>query len=113
MVKTTSVTDTGGMLSRAEDGVVPLGGIAFAGSREIERVEVGIDDGPWNSVELEPVINKLQWRRWRWDWPAMVGRHTVTVRATDGTGALQTDEVRPPHPDGASGYHRIEVTVQG
>jgi DMSO/TMAO reductase YedYZ molybdopterin-dependent catalytic subunit len=112
VVKTTSVTDTGGMLSRAEDGVVPLGGIAFAGSRGIERVEVRVDDGPWNSAELEPVTNELQWRRWRWDWPATGGRHAIAVRAVDGTSEVQTDQIAPPHPDGSSGYHIIEVDVR-
>jgi DMSO/TMAO reductase YedYZ molybdopterin-dependent catalytic subunit len=112
VIKTTSVTDTTGTLS-LEDGIVPLGGIAFAGNRGIQQLEVRIDDGPWNLAELEPAENNLQWRRWRWDWPATPGRHSVTVRAVDGTGELQTDKVAPPHPDGASGYHGIHVYVRG
>jgi hypothetical protein len=34
------------------------------------------------------------------------------VRATDGTGTLQDDRVTPPDPDGARGYHAVEVRVQ-
>jgi hypothetical protein len=34
------------------------------------------------------------------------------VRATDGTGEVQTDEVAPPAPDGATGYHSIVVNVE-
>jgi hypothetical protein len=33
------------------------------------------------------------------------------VRATDGTGAVQTAERRPPAPDGASGYHMRQVDI--
>jgi DMSO/TMAO reductase YedYZ molybdopterin-dependent catalytic subunit len=112
LVKTTSVIDTHGSLA-LEQGVVPLGGIALAGSRGIQQVEVKIDDGAWNVATLEPEHSPLQWRRWRWDWPAAPGNHLVTVRAIDGAGELQTDRVAAPHPDGASGYHAIRVKVQG
>jgi hypothetical protein len=40
-----------------------------------------------------------------------VGSHTIEVRATDGNGDVQTDEVTRPDPDGARGHHRISVTV--
>ena len=39
------------------------------------------------------------------------GRHVIAVRATDGTGAVQTDLASPPAPDGARGYHTINVEV--
>jgi DMSO/TMAO reductase YedYZ molybdopterin-dependent catalytic subunit len=112
VIKTTSVVDTAGALS-LENGVVPLGGIAFAGSRGIQKVEVRIDEGAWNTAELEPQESAIQWRRWRWDWPATTGRHTVAVRAVDGSGELQTERVADPHPDGASGYHSVRVDVRG
>ncbi len=41
------------------------------------------------------------------------GIHALTVRATDGTGAIQSATYLPPHPSGASGYHRIVVSVMG
>lgn len=112
IVQTTSVIDTQGSVS-LENGVVPLGGIAFAGSRGVQGVEVQIDDGAWATAELEPESSPLQWRRWRYDWPATPGRHTISVRATDGTGELQTDVPQPPHPDGATGYHAVRVNVRG
>lgn len=48
--------------------------------------------------------------------PANAGaRHgsslTVKVRATDGSGNIQTAQVTKILPDGASGYHAIHVTV--
>lgn len=96
----------------AQDGLVPVGGIAWAGDRGIERVEVRIDDGPWQPAQLRtPPISNLTWVQWRYDWPAEPGRHTVTVRATDGAGELQTDAINDPHPDGATGYHSRTITV--
>lgn len=112
VVKTTSAIDTAGTLA-LEQGVVPLGGIAVAGSRGIQQVEVKIDDGAWNVAALEPEVSPLEWRRWRWDWPATPGRHLVTVRAIDGSGETQTEQLAKPHPDGASGYHAIRVNVDG
>lgn len=96
----------------AEDGRVPLGGIAWAGDRGIQSVEVKVDDGPWQEAELRnPPISSLTWVQWRYDWSGESGRHTFTVRATDGTGTLQTDEINDPHPDGATGYHSRTATI--
>jgi hypothetical protein len=53
----------------------------------------------------------LSWVQWRHDWASTPGRHTVRVRAVDGTGLLQTDAVSPPHPSGATGYHERTITV--
>jgi hypothetical protein len=33
------------------------------------------------------------------------------VRATDGTGAVQTAETTRPAPDGARGHHSVDVRV--
>lgn len=94
-----------------ENGIVPLGGIAFAGNRGVSKVEIKIDDGDWQAAQLDPQNDPLTWRFWRYDWQASPGKHTLTVRATDGTGALQTDKIRGQHPDGATGYHSIPVEV--
>ena len=40
------------------------------------------------------------------------GSHTLAVRATDGTGAVQPEERATPFPDGATGWHTITVTVR-
>ena len=41
------------------------------------------------------------------DWAADPGRHIDQVRATDGTGAVQTEQPTPPAPDGARGWHTV------
>ena len=39
------------------------------------------------------------------DWDATPGEHRIRVRATDADGETQTEEERPPAPDGATGWH--------
>jgi hypothetical protein len=44
-------------------------------------------------------------------WQAVKGSHAITVRATDATGEVQTEQQTPPAPDGATGWHTITVNV--
>lgn len=92
-------------------GKVPVGGIAWAGDRGIQKVEVQVDDGQWNEAQLlAPPRSPLIWVLWRYDWPVQPGRHTFRVRATDGTGALQEATPSDPHPNGATGYHEVAAS---
>jgi hypothetical protein len=96
----------------AERGRIPVGGIAWAGDRGIARVEVQVDDGPWVAALLRtPPLSPLTWVQWRYDWAATSGRHTVRVRATDGTGQLQIGTPSDFSPTGATGYHTVTVTI--
>jgi DMSO/TMAO reductase YedYZ molybdopterin-dependent catalytic subunit len=110
VAKTTSVIDV--VAKEAEhDGLVPVGGIAWAGSRGIQKVELEID-GEWVPVSLRtPPLGPLTWVQWRYDWNAAPGEHTLRVRATDGTGALQVEERTGARPDGATGYHTMDVQI--
>jgi hypothetical protein len=81
-----------------------IGGIAFAGARGIYTVELSIDGGEWQPAQLKSPLSPLTWRLWQYNWQASKGHHTLVVRATDGTGAQQTSQPAPLHPDGASGY---------
>jgi DMSO/TMAO reductase YedYZ molybdopterin-dependent catalytic subunit len=86
-------------------------GIAYAGDRGVSRVELSTDDGQtWRTATLEPPPGPLTWRRWMIDLELEGGEAALQVRATDGAGAVQSPERKPPHPSGASGYHRIVVT---
>jgi hypothetical protein len=60
---------------------------------------------------LSEPLSESAWLQWSVEWEAPAGAHRLTVRATDGEGNLQTDELRPPAPDGATGWHTIEVVV--
>jgi hypothetical protein len=46
-----------------------------------------------------------------YEWDAAPGPHELEVRATDRSGYTQTEERRPVAPDGATGWHRVRVTV--
>ncbi|TNC18747.1 oxidoreductase [Georgenia sp. 311] len=94
-------------------GPTTVAGVAWAQHRGISRVEVRVDDGEWLPADLaaEPTVDA--WRQWRLAWEATPGRHTLTVRATDGTGETQTSAEAPPVPDGASGWHSVVVDVEG
>ncbi len=92
-------------------GPQAIGGVAWAPDRGISRVEVRIDDSPWQVATLSAAISRATWVQWALPWQATPGTHRIEVRATDGTGEVQTDQVTPPPPDGARGHHRIDVQV--
>jgi len=91
---------------------VPVAGIAFAGDRGIAKVEVSTDGGvTWKSASIKDPLSKYTWVLWTAGFtPATAqGNYRIVVRATDKTGKIQTAEVRPPFPDGATGYHMINI----
>lgn len=90
-------------------------GLAFAGIRGIQRVEVSTDGGhEWAPARLDPPLSPATWVFWSYQWRVKKpGYHDLIVRATDGRGELQTDFEQGPAPDGASGLHRITVKVEG
>ncbi|GHB67808.1 oxidoreductase [Streptomyces cirratus] len=110
-VKTQSRIDTPKPFARPGPGTVTVAGVAWAQRRGITRVEVRIDDGPWQDADLAAQDTVDTWRQWTYRWNPTTGGHTITVRATDGTGAVQTEERTRTIPDGASGRHSVFVTV--
>jgi hypothetical protein len=91
-------------------GQVAIAGVAWAPDRGISRVEVAVD-GAWRDARLSTPLADSTWVQWVTEWQAAPGRHELMVRATDGTGAVQTDQSSPPAPDGARGYHTVSVEV--
>ena len=89
-----------------------IGGIAFAGARGIQGVEVSADDGrSWMAATLAPALSSLSWVLWTSDWVPQGRTQTLAVRAWDGSGAAQIAEIRPPLPDGSSGIHKVTVRI--
>jgi DMSO/TMAO reductase YedYZ molybdopterin-dependent catalytic subunit len=114
-MRATSVIDTvqTDMMVAGEEGrLVPVGGIAHAGARGIERVEVRVDDGPWREAELRPPLSGTTWVLWRYEWPFEPGQHTLTVRCVDGDGETQIAERNPVRPSGATGLVSTDVMLQ-
>ncbi|MEU2294547.1 molybdopterin-dependent oxidoreductase [Streptomyces bacillaris] len=110
-IKTQSRIDTPKPFGRPEAGTVMVAGVAWAQHRGIEKVEIRVDDGPWRPAQLAEQSTVDTWRQWSYPWRATPGGHTLTVRATDGTGETQTEERTGTVPDGASGWHSVVVTV--
>jgi hypothetical protein len=88
-----------------------VAGVAWAQGRGIRGVEVRIDDGPWAPARLATAVGDDTWRQWVYEWDAGPGTHSLQARATDGTGALQVEEREAPIPEGATGWHTVQVTV--
>jgi hypothetical protein len=96
----------------AKTGTMPLGGIAWAGVRGISKVEVQVDNGPWNAAELiNPPLSPLTWVQWRYDWKTTAGSHQVAVRATDGKGISQITQPSDPAPEGATGIYTVTINI--
>lgn len=113
-ILTQSRIDTPRSNSSVQGGTtVPLGGVAWAVDRGVQKVEVAIDGGDWQECQISDPLNDATWVQWvlPWDAPAEGGTHEIKVRATDGAGEVQTAEMTPPAPDGARGHHTIRVRV--
>ncbi len=113
-VKVTSVIDTVALDAVYEENgrqLVPVGGIAFAGDREISKVEVRVNGGAWQEALLRNPLSDTTWVIWRYDWPFEPGHHTFEVRCVDGGGVAQIEESRPNRPSGATGIHSYDVNA--
>ncbi|MDX2594368.1 molybdopterin-dependent oxidoreductase [Streptomyces sp. WI03-4A] len=110
-VKTQSRIDTPKPFAPPKAGPVMVAGVAWAQHRGIDKVEVRVDDGPWQEARLAAEDTRDTWRQWSFPWQAAKGPHTLTVRATDRTGRVQTERRTRTIPDGASGRHSVVVTV--
>jgi DMSO/TMAO reductase YedYZ molybdopterin-dependent catalytic subunit len=110
-IKTESRIDTPSNGARPSAGTVTVAGVAWAQHRGISKVEVRVDDQPWQQATLSEVPSIDTWRQWSYRWDARPGKHRLQVRATDNAGDTQTEAGADPFPDGATGWHTIDVTV--
>lgn len=113
-VKATSVIDTVAVKDLAVidgQGLVPVGGIAYSGARGISRVEVRVDEGPWQEAQLRSPLSDATWVLWRYEWPFQEGEHTFEVRCAEGDGTPQIEERKGNRPDGASGIHSRRTRI--
>jgi DMSO/TMAO reductase YedYZ molybdopterin-dependent catalytic subunit len=117
LMKATSVIDivAADMAATNASGqmLVPIGGIAHAGVRQVSKVELQVDDGPWQKATLRTPLSGQTWVLWRYDWPFQAGAHRFTVRCYEGDGTPQIVTPAPPEPSGASGLHSRRQRLQG
>lgn len=92
-------------------GVVEVAGTAWAVHNGISAVEIRVDGGEWLRARLGGVPSEDTWRKWVVEWDAEPGDHRIEARCVDGDGDVQTDERADVAPDGASGYHIIDVSA--
>lgn len=112
-VKTMSRIDVPDAGAKLPSGSQRIAGVAYAADRGITKVEYSADGGrTWRAAEIveRAPIGRDSWLIWQgtFDLPAS-GKATLRARATDGTGALQIETFSLPQPDGASGWHTVEV----
>ncbi|MBV9578687.1 MAG: molybdopterin-dependent oxidoreductase [Chloroflexi bacterium] len=93
-------------------GALSVGGVAFAGNRGIQSVEVSTDEEKtWQPAEVKPGLGTNTWQLWRADITVDNSVRDIRVRATDGTGKLQVRQAADPFPSGATGYDSVRIAV--
>jgi DMSO/TMAO reductase YedYZ molybdopterin-dependent catalytic subunit len=90
---------------------VPVAGMAFAGDRGILKVEVSTDGGTtWKTAKIKDPLSQYTWVLWNAELDLTGSNiHKIVVRATDKTGIIQTDQIQDPFPNGATGYHIVNL----
>ncbi|MBI1845140.1 MAG: molybdopterin-dependent oxidoreductase [Actinobacteria bacterium] len=111
-IKLQSRIDTPRAYRTIDAVTTPIAGVAWAPPVGIGRVDVRVDDGPWQAATLGPEHVSTTWRQWWLSWDPAPGSHVIQCRATDATGAPQTEKRRDVVPDGATGLHTITVPVR-
>jgi sulfite oxidase len=91
-------------------------GIAIAGERQVERVEVSADGMHWLQAELLDPPSRYGWRRWQARIALEPGDHEIMARAWDSAAATQPERLESVW--NFKGYmnnawHRVKVTVAG
>jgi DMSO/TMAO reductase YedYZ molybdopterin-dependent catalytic subunit len=111
-IKVSARIDTPKPLDTIGSGRTVIGGVAWAQSRGVDKVEVRIDGGPWQETRLGPDAGVDYWRQWYLPWNATPGRHMLAVRATTIDGEVQSAARRSPFPEGSSGIQEIVISVK-
>ncbi len=62
-------------------------------------------------TQLGPDVGLDYWRQWYLPWDATSGPHRLSARAYDASGLPQIEAVQDVLPDGATGYHVVQVNV--
>ena len=113
LVKTTSRMDSPHDGDIVHLGAIQVSGVAYAGTRGVSKVEYSTDGGStWAAAAMDAPLSSLTWVLWRATWtPKSEGAYRLVVRATDAAGNVQPAGSAASYPNGASGFHQIQVSV--
>ncbi|WP_240325230.1 molybdopterin-dependent oxidoreductase [Amycolatopsis thermalba] len=111
-IKTQSRIDFPKGFATLPAGTVRISGVAWAQHTGVARVEVRVNNGPWQDATLSREVNVDTWRMWYAEITVPAGTHQVSCRATDRSGYTQTQERAGTVPDGATGWHTISFTAK-
>ncbi|MFT4228794.1 MAG: molybdopterin-dependent oxidoreductase, partial [Microbacterium sp.] len=92
-------------------GDTVIAGVAWQQHVGVDGVEVQVDDGAWREATLASAVSGDTWVQWRVPWTAQAGRHRIRCRAVSATGERQTEQEQDVAPDGATGWHTVDVDV--
>jgi DMSO/TMAO reductase YedYZ molybdopterin-dependent catalytic subunit len=112
IVRTMSRIDRPGPDTGLSAGSNTISGVAYAGTRGVQRVEFSSDGGEtWHDADLvEPAAAQDSWVRWQGGFTYAPGsRVALLARATDGTGAVQEQAFTLPEPNGGTGWPHLEL----
>ena len=109
----TSSSSSSSSSSSPSGRTTTVGGIAFAGTRGISKVQVSLDNGlTWKDASIKEPLSPYSWVMWAAELNIPTEQkkeYKLTVRATDKTGNVQTSAIREPFPDGSTGYQIINI----
>ncbi|MEO8610061.1 MAG: molybdopterin-dependent oxidoreductase [Chloroflexota bacterium] len=89
---------------------VQLSGVAYAGSKTIEKIEISINDAPWMPIPFNPSASNT-WALWQAEWKAPApGDYLIKVRTQDDQGFTQSERASA-FPNGPTAIQSIVVHV--
>ena len=97
-------------------GPLAVSGVAFSGDRGIATVELSTDgERTWSPVDrLSEPLSPSTWVSWdAVVEPAGRGPMVLSVRAVDSQGVVQTPIETGVYPDGATGHHKVRISIGG
>jgi DMSO/TMAO reductase YedYZ molybdopterin-dependent catalytic subunit/rhodanese-related sulfurtransferase/glyoxylase-like metal-dependent hydrolase (beta-lactamase superfamily II) len=96
-------------------GEITVRGVAWSGAAPIVRVEVSVENGPYQDARLLGEGERQRWQRW--ELPTgfgLPGQVSIKARATDAIGGTQPDQsVWNRQGYGNNAIQRVTVTING
>jgi DMSO/TMAO reductase YedYZ molybdopterin-dependent catalytic subunit len=93
-------------------GELRIGGVAWQQRVGMQLVEISLDGGDWQPTLLGRSPSIDTWVQWAGTVMVTPGDHVLRVRAVSRDGEVQSGVERSVLPDGATGWHEVEFSVE-